>query len=84
MSGVIKSPAKFSATRLYNIGFPVLILVPLIIDLVILFIIPTEQTIKSLSGITNIGDLVSTARKTGDVSFFKMRTPANSGQLRPA
>ena len=83
MSGVVRQTAKFSAARLYNIGFPVLILVPLLLDIIVLFMVPTEQTIKSLSGITTISDLARTARSVGDVSFFKLRTPANSGQLRP-
>jgi hypothetical protein len=86
MSGaaaLIKQNVKVSASRLYNIGFPLLILVPLLIDLILIFTIPTESTIKAISPMPSLQKLARTARDVGEVkSLFGLQAPSNSGQLK--
>ncbi len=45
----------YNPSRMYNIAFPVLIIVPLIFVLVVLFTLPIEKTILTVLPMVNMG-----------------------------
>ncbi len=65
----------YNPSRMYNIAFPILIIVPLIFVLVVIFKIPIEKTISTIGPMVRIGTL---GLSGGPVA---LRNPAQPGIL---
>jgi hypothetical protein len=65
----------YSPSRMYNIAFPILILVPLIFNIIILFTMPIERTILKVLPMVKIGQQGLGGLNVG------LRNPIRPGQL---
>ena len=74
-------PKKFSASRLYNIFFPILIISSIIFTLVMIFMIPVEKTIMRESSAVTPTTLGQVQKALGTVSMFGLRNATKPGQL---
>ena len=65
----------YNPSRMYNIAFPLLILVPLIFDIILLFTMPVERTILKVLPMVKVGQ-----QGLGGLSVG-LRNPTRPGQL---
>jgi hypothetical protein len=70
-----------SASRLYNILFPIMIAVSLIYLIIIIFITPTEGAIDTLSKGVTVESLRQVQKQLGSVSMFGLKDPRAPGQI---
>ncbi len=75
MDAPVYKNVTYSPTRMYNIAFPILILVPLIFCIIILFTMPVERTILSVLPMVKVGQLGLAGVNVG------LRDPTRPGLL---
>ncbi len=76
-----KKQVKYNTSYLYNIGFPVIILLPLLFCLVVLFLVPVEKAIDVTRDMLSIDKLKTIRATTGSLNLFKFRNPTHTGNL---
>lgn len=80
-SDFAKKQVKYNASYLYNIGFPIIIFLPMIFCLVVLFLVPVEKAIDATRDMLSIGKLQTIKSATGSLNLFKFRTPTHTGNI---
>jgi hypothetical protein len=72
---------KYSTSYLYNIAFPILIFVPLIFNLIILFLVPVEKAIDSTRNMLSDKKLSTIKSSVGSLGMFSFRNPTRPGNI---
>ncbi len=70
-----------SASRLYNIVYPSMIISSLIYLIVIIFITPTEGAIDTLDKGVSVNSLRQVQKQVGTISMFGLKDPRSPGVL---
>ena len=75
MDAPIYKNVTYNPSRMYNIAFPILILVPLIFDIILLFTLPVERTILKVLPMVKTGTAGLAGVSVG------LRNPTQPGRL---
>ena len=72
---------KYNTSRLYNIAFPLIVLLPLLFNLVVLFLVPVEKAIDDTRDMLSPSKLATVRNATGSLNMFKFRNPTRPGNI---
>jgi hypothetical protein len=72
---------KYNTSRLYNFAFPIIILVPLLFDLIVLFLVPVEKAVDTTRNMLSVNKLTTIKSSIGNLDMFKFANPTRPGNI---